>query len=178
MPSRDDDDREFSMKLIKDLETENAKLSAEVAQLTESLELARTYQGIEAQGCPLCIYQDGVFVDHCSLHRQIQTSSLQLSEAKKLLAKVENQGLFHTCGAEGYIEKYGCDECKEGLEGQILKFLGPTIEKLSTEKRVAPVPKELPSLLESCPCGVPHVKTGRPANSTGHSANCGCSLCF
>jgi hypothetical protein len=46
------------------------------------------------------------------------------------------------------------------------------------EKRIEPSPKERSSILEDCPCGVPHVKKGLPVNANGHSANCGCGMCF
>lgn len=72
---------------------------------------------------------------------------LQLGEARRLLAKAEDQGLFHCCGSEGYIPRSGCPECEEGLESQILKFLGASVEKMPTEK-----PK--------CVCGGVGVGTG------------------
>ena len=58
-----------------------------------------------------------------------ESALLQLSEAKDLLRKVEDQGVFHSCGSDLWPDgKMKCPECEAGLEGQILKLLGASIE--------------------------------------------------
>lgn len=78
------------------LNAENVTLRTEVEQLTADLELARTYQGIEGPGCPLCSYQDGVFVAHCSLHRQINQArkTAEYWKAEHLAGNEEIKALY------------------------------------------------------------------------------------
>lgn len=60
---------------------------AETAEAT--LKLARTYTGLEAKGCPLCIYRDGVFIEACSMHRQIDTARVEAERLHAWLKKIE-----------------------------------------------------------------------------------------
>lgn len=79
------------LELIEKMNADNAKMRGvylkerqqsdlQKSELTEALELARTYTGIEAQGCPLCTYKDGVFIAYCSLHRQLNEKDRLLRE--------------------------------------------------------------------------------------------------
>jgi hypothetical protein len=52
-------------------EAEAVRLGRERDELKESLEFAATYKGIEGRGCPLCTYEDGVFVEMCQMHKDI-----------------------------------------------------------------------------------------------------------
>lgn len=68
-----------------------AKLDAALLrnrELMEALERARTYTGIEAQGCPLCTYVEGDFVASCSLHRQLEEQLRLYSELVERCAKI------------------------------------------------------------------------------------------
>lgn len=51
-------------------------------------------------------------------HRQ-KDAELQNQELKKLLVTIKEQGLYHQCAMEGYIEKYGCEDCKTNTEAKI-----------------------------------------------------------
>lgn len=57
-------------------------LIRENQELKEALERARTYTGLEAAGCPLCTYTEGVFVASCSFHRQIEAMHAVVEAAK------------------------------------------------------------------------------------------------
>jgi len=48
----------------KDVES----LETELAYLKDQFEKARTYKGIEAYPCPLCIYKDGILQNACVYH--------------------------------------------------------------------------------------------------------------
>lgn len=48
-----------------------AEKDAYIAELEKSLARARNYKGIEAYPCPLCAYEDGVFIEACQLHKDI-----------------------------------------------------------------------------------------------------------
>jgi hypothetical protein len=85
-----------------ELKAERDRLKLENGDLMDDLERARTYTGVEAQGCPLCTYVDGVFKKSCSFHREIAALELQVKEAGKLLNefttnKTVCQALGPTC---------------------------------------------------------------------------------
>lgn len=63
------------------------------------------------------------------LRDNLDAAKRQLGEAAKLLAKIDEQGLFHSCAMEGYIEKHGCGECKAATEQEILTLIGAIVEK-------------------------------------------------
>lgn len=46
-------------------------LKAENERLRDDLHKAATYKGIEGYSCPLCKYENGVFIEHCEPHRQL-----------------------------------------------------------------------------------------------------------
>lgn len=52
-------------------------------EAVEAIERARTYTGLEAEGCPLCTYLDGVFTAACSFHRKLAALELQVGELQK-----------------------------------------------------------------------------------------------
>jgi len=54
------------------------KKTEELAYLKLQLERARTQTGYEGWACPLCVYEEGVFIEHCSLHREIEKLTWQL----------------------------------------------------------------------------------------------------
>lgn len=41
-----------------------------------------------------------------------------------LLKKVQDEGLSHECAMEGYIEKYGCEDCKANVEAEVDAMIG------------------------------------------------------
>lgn len=82
----------------------------------------------------LTMERDSLAEQHRSVEKDYAALNRLLGEARKLLEKVEEQGLHHSCAMEGYTGP-DCDECMEGLEQDILKFLRPTIEDLLGECR-------------------------------------------
>lgn len=81
---------------IEQLERENKRLrdwceSAPspvfVDGLAASIERARTYTGVEGYPCPLCRYEDGVFIEPCEMHRQIDALA---AEVERLRAERES----------------------------------------------------------------------------------------
>ena len=60
----------------------------ELESATEDIERARTYQGIEGWGCPLCTYVEGKFVALCSLHRKLEDTKLQVESLLKAMKEI------------------------------------------------------------------------------------------
>lgn len=55
-------------KDYEELVTELNRLSKELAEHKETLEFAAQYKGFEGRSCPLCKYEDGVFIERCQMH--------------------------------------------------------------------------------------------------------------
>lgn len=49
------------------------------------LHRAATYIGIEGYSCPLCTYENGVFIKNCSMHEQIEKLQYENSYLRKKL---------------------------------------------------------------------------------------------
>ena len=70
--------------------------------LRKQLELARTYRGVEGYACPLCTYQDGVFLDYCEPHRQLDVAQNELKVAQERIAElVKALKAIRTAGSKG-----------------------------------------------------------------------------
>lgn len=52
------------------------------------LDKARNYSPVSAQACPLCVYDDGVFVASCSYHKQIDSLRLEVAELKQVVGDI------------------------------------------------------------------------------------------
>lgn len=76
-------DKEVFQKRWNDAEERVKSLALQVRGLTDALERARTHTGLEADGCPLCTYVDGVFTAACAMHRKIEGMEAQISEERK-----------------------------------------------------------------------------------------------
>lgn len=63
-----------------------AELIAANAELQETLEFAASYKGIEGRPCPLCTYDDGVFIKSCQMHTDMDKMQKRLAEAHPPLA--------------------------------------------------------------------------------------------
>lgn len=61
------------------------QLEARVSELTETLAFAAQYKGIEGRGCPLCKYEDGVFIERCQMHKDMEALRGQVAELKRIL---------------------------------------------------------------------------------------------
>src|SRR3990167_7395713 len=98
------DEHELSLKWHRDnvdLAARNVKLKnqlngareslvwaeEQVTALKARLEKAKNYKGVEGWQCPLCEYENGVFIKNCEPHKQLRLSMLAeeqaLQEAKK-----------------------------------------------------------------------------------------------
>ena len=66
---------------LTQVEQEVATLSARLAAVEESLEFARNYNGIEGRPCPLCTYEDGVFIKSCQMHTDLAAAIQDRDEA-------------------------------------------------------------------------------------------------
>lgn len=100
------------LELISKLQEENAVLRAdkelfekrwcdtveERDLLAADLERARTYTGLEAEGCPLCTYVEGVFKAQCSLHRQLDAAKLQNQELQGEVNRLIRNAKCAGCG--------------------------------------------------------------------------------
>jgi len=62
-----------------------------IAELEDIIDRARNYSGIEAEPCPLCTYQDGVFLDYCEPHRENEQLKVKIIELQKELESVYAQ---------------------------------------------------------------------------------------
>ena len=62
------------------LQAEVAALRAQVVDLQETLEFASTYKGIEGRSCPLCHYDNGVFVESCQMHKDMDELRAQVGQ--------------------------------------------------------------------------------------------------
>lgn len=78
-------------------------------EAVEAFELARTYTGLEAEGCPLCTYEDGVFTEPCSFHRKLQVMELENQELKNEVARLTRNDKCYDCGHSRESHDYnGC----------------------------------------------------------------------
>ena len=80
-----------------------------IAELEQKLSRAAQYKGAEAYPCPLCRYEDGIFVESCAMHNRIAELETQLSQTWQPLP----DGTYHTDGPElvniknGELRVYG-----------------------------------------------------------------------
>lgn len=51
-----------------------------IAALRETLEFAARYKSIEGRPCPLCKYENGVFIEACQMHKDMNALEAQLKE--------------------------------------------------------------------------------------------------
>ena len=72
---------------------EQAEWMTKAVDLEAALERARTYTGVEAQACPLCRYENGVFVEPCAMHKEID----ELRAAVVLAEKERDVALIGAC---------------------------------------------------------------------------------
>lgn len=81
------DDIEWLCQQLRRAESaDHAALTKRVADLEETLAFAAQYKGIEARACPLCHYENGVFVDRCQMHKDMDALTKQVAELEAALA--------------------------------------------------------------------------------------------
>lgn len=67
-----------------------------IEDLNRQLYQAATYIGIEGYSCPLCTYENGVFIKNCEMHRQIKQLSQENVYLRKKLGMEIWPGETHT----------------------------------------------------------------------------------
>lgn len=60
------------------LEVSNQVLRIEITELKKTLEFAAQYRGIEGHSCPLCRYENGVFIENCQMHKDLEAQHYQI----------------------------------------------------------------------------------------------------
>lgn len=75
---RDADDARLDLQDLERL----TELEAENERLQAQLRHAATYTGIEGYACPLCLYENGKFIQRCEMHRQMDEMQVELAAAR------------------------------------------------------------------------------------------------
>lgn len=57
-----------------------------IAELEETLQFAAQYKGIEGRSCPLCRYENGVYLGPCQMHADMDRMSDTIAELEAQLA--------------------------------------------------------------------------------------------
>lgn len=60
---------------------------ARIAELEETLQFAAQYKGIEGRSCPLCRYENGVYLGPCQMHADMDRMSDTIAELEAQLAE-------------------------------------------------------------------------------------------
>lgn len=86
-------DYEQERRRASEQHRELARLLAESRQHEEALEstlhFASTYRGYEARPCPLCKYENGVFIDLCQMHKDMHALHTRIAELERELATAQ-----------------------------------------------------------------------------------------
>lgn len=61
-----------------------------IAALEETLTFAAQYKGIEMRACPLCKYENGVFIEACQMHKDMDKLEAEIAT---LRAQVDAPGV-------------------------------------------------------------------------------------
>jgi hypothetical protein len=69
-----------------------AVLRREIFHLHHLIERARTYRGLEGWACPLCRYEQGVFIERCEPHRQLHEAFEKMTTAFRRLQSGDVSG--------------------------------------------------------------------------------------
>ncbi len=70
-------------------EQQLAKVCEERDHLVNAIEFMRGYKGIEARGCVLCVYENGVFKKRCQMHSDLDRIKKERDGLAAMLAKVK-----------------------------------------------------------------------------------------
>lgn len=66
------------------------QLRQQVESLKETLAFAAQYKGIEGRPCPLCKYEDGVFIEACRMHMDMDELQKQVESLTRKLREWED----------------------------------------------------------------------------------------
>ncbi len=113
-------------------QAENARLQEQLEEAEGTLELARTYKGIEGRACPLCLYEDGYFKGNCEPHRQLHEARALAERRKDVLETAE--AIVTTMVALGYTRTRGI------ATGPALKWIRAAIEERGADDPHAQCP--------------------------------------
>lgn len=83
---------------------ELAALRQQVADLTETLAFAAQYKGIEGRSCPLCKYENGVFVESCQMHKDMDKLRQQVAALMDMLERRQRCEECHGSGAVWMVD--------------------------------------------------------------------------
>jgi hypothetical protein len=61
------------------------RLSEANAELRDALDFAAQYRGNEGRSCPLCKYRDGVFIEACQMHKDMDEMMREVNRLRKKL---------------------------------------------------------------------------------------------
>lgn len=71
------------------------QLQTELAGVKKRIIRAASYTGFEGYACPLCVYNDGVFIRFCASHARIDRQAKRIKQLRKalgtLLHRLDNQ---------------------------------------------------------------------------------------
>lgn len=71
------------------------------------LEKARNYIGVEAYGCPLCVYDNGKLIALCELHKQIGSLHLENNQLRQLFSEIAVKiSTYFMSQAEGAVKDH------------------------------------------------------------------------
>ena len=102
----------------------------------EAIERARTFTGLEAEGCPLCAYVDGVFTESCSFHRKLQAMELQVGELQKA-ARALIDKLHQSWSGNDYAEYAFTEDEKSHPMADLEKLLPEERNGVWTAQKIA-----------------------------------------
>ena len=77
-------------------------------QLRADLDRARHYTGLEGYPCPLCTYKDGVFVESCEMHRQIDQLEAEPDKHRRDIKEWPYQTHLWAKSKNDLIEQLNC----------------------------------------------------------------------
>jgi uncharacterized coiled-coil protein SlyX len=75
-----------------------------ITELEQKLSRAAQYKGAEAYPCPLCRYEDGIFVESCAMHNRIAELEAQLAQTWQPISA--NFILTHDTGLIGRPKQF------------------------------------------------------------------------
>jgi hypothetical protein len=54
-----------------------------VERLAKQIERARSYGGVEVYACPLCTYEEGIFIESCQMHKDMHELETAMRQAER-----------------------------------------------------------------------------------------------
>jgi len=95
-----------------------------ITELEQKLSRAAQYKGAEAYPCPLCRYEDGIFVESCAMHNRIAELEAQLAQTWQPLPDgevssfiyIDNGGkLLGVFAGDDYTDWYATEDLPDNI---------------------------------------------------------------